>query len=66
MLIPVLPESMQQVLSAPVPFVIGMSFSHPLKLEEINLDGVICDVDSDKVLLLSLFFFSFFFKNRCM
>ena len=53
-LIPVLPESMKTVLSAPVPYLIGLS-SPNIKLNpnEISVDGVVCDIDVDKVYIMS-------------
>jgi hypothetical protein len=45
----VLPYSMKTVLQAPVPFIIGVA-GHTIRLEEdFALDGVLVDVDVDKV-----------------
>ncbi len=51
LLVPVLPQAMKTALMAPVPFIIGIA-GHVLN-EELNLDGVVVDVDVDKVYVLA-------------
>lgn len=53
-LVPVLPHSMQTALMAPVPFIIGIT-STTIKIEELNLDGILVDADFDKVYFTSKF-----------
>ena len=54
-LVTVLPYSMKTALQAPVPFIIGIA-GHSIRLDEdISIDGILVDVDVDKVYTLSKF-----------